>query len=160
VARRGKPDPKVDALREARTLNPRPQQVRDEEFTSSGFFDARDLVQVKYEMVRRVRVGGASVTAAAAAFGFSRPSYYEAAAALQRAGLPALVPAKPGPRAAHKLTDEVIDHAQALLDADSSLRAADLVEPLRVRFGVAVHPRSIERALARRQQAASDRKSG
>src|SRR5207249_8819443 len=53
----------------------------------SGFFDARDLVQVKYEMVRRVQVDGASVVGAAAAFGFSRPSYYEAAAALARDGL-------------------------------------------------------------------------
>jgi hypothetical protein len=31
--------------------------VRDEEFSSSAFFDARDLVQVKYEMVRKVETG-------------------------------------------------------------------------------------------------------
>src|SRR6266540_3096566 len=147
VARRGKKDPKVEALRAARTLNPRPE-------------DARDLVQVKYEMVRRVQVDGASVVAAAAAFGFSRPSYYEAAAALARDGLPGLVPAKPGPRRGHKLTDEVLDHAEDLLAADSSLRPADLVEPLHDRFGVRVHPRSIERGLARRRQARQGPKSG
>ena len=88
----------MEALREARTLNPHPDAVRDEEFGSSGFFDARDLVQVKYEMVRRVQAEGMPVTSAARAFGFSRPSYYQAAAALARAGLPGLVPAKPGPR--------------------------------------------------------------
>ena len=81
MARRGRTDPKVEALRAARTLNPRPEAVHDEQFGASGFFDARDLVQVKYEMVRRVQVDGASVVGAAAAFGFSRPSYYEAAAA-------------------------------------------------------------------------------
>jgi transposase len=160
VARRGKKDPKVEALRAARTLNPRPDAVRDERFGSLGFFDARDLVQVKYEMVRRVQVDGASVVAAAAAFGFSRPSYYEAAAALARDGLPGLVPAKPGPRRGHKLTDEVLDHAEALLAADASLRPADLVEPLATRFGVRVHPRSVERALARRRQAGGSTKSG
>jgi len=160
VARRGKKDPKVEALRAARTLNPRPEAVRDEQFGSSEFFDARDLVQVKYEMVRRVQVDGASVVAAAAAFGFSRPSYYEAAAALARDGLPGLVPAKPGPRRGHKLTDEVLDHAEDLLAADSSLRPADLVEPLHDRFGVRVHPRSIERGLARRRQARQGPKSG
>ena len=81
MARKRKLDPKAAALAETRTLNPRPETVRDEQFGSSEFFDARDVVQVKYEMVRRVRVDGAPVTAAAAAFGFSRPSFYEAAAA-------------------------------------------------------------------------------
>ena len=40
----------------------------------------------------------------AAAFGFSRPSFYQAQAALAGGGLAALVPRKPGPRRAHKLT--------------------------------------------------------
>jgi transposase len=160
MARRGKKDPKLEALRAARTLNPRPDAVHDEQFGSSGFFDARDLVQVKYEMVRRVQVDGAPVSHAAAAFGFSRPSYYEAAAALARDGLPGLVPAKPGPRRGHKLTDDVLDHAETLLAADASRRAADLVEPLAARFGVRVHPRSVERALQRRRQARQGPKSG
>lgn len=158
--KRRKADPKVEVLRAARILNPRPEAVRDEGFGSVPFFDARDVVQVKYEMVRRVQVDGQPVAHAAAAFGFSRPSYYEAAAALQREGLPGLVPAKPGPRRGHKLSDEVIAHARALLQADDTLRAADLVEALEAAFGVQVHPRSIERALARRREGRSGPKSG
>ena len=77
MARKRKSDAKEAALAETRTLNPRPEAVRDEQFASSEFLDARDLVQVKYEMVRRVRVDGAPVARAAAAFGFSRPSYYK-----------------------------------------------------------------------------------
>jgi transposase len=150
MARRRR-DPKVQALREGRTLNPRPESVLDAQFGSSEFFDARDLVQVKYEMVRRVRIDGMPVTHAAASFGFSRPAYYAAAQALQADGLPGLLPAKPGPRRAHKLTDEVLDHAQVLLAADPALRPGALVEALAARFGVRVHPRSIERALARRE---------
>lgn len=160
MARRGKEDPKVAALRASRTLNLRPEAVRDEQFRASDFFDARDMVQVKYEMVRRVQVDGEAVSHAAAAFGFSRPSYYEAAAALARDGLPGLVPDKPGPRQGHKLTDEVLDRAEALLAADPALRPADLVEALRDRFGVQVHPRSVERALARRRQGGREPKSG
>jgi hypothetical protein len=77
--------------------------VTDPEFLGSDFFDARDAVQVKYEMVRKVRVGGASVTEAAAAFGYSRPAYYAAAAALESSGLEGLVPAWPSPaRAARR----------------------------------------------------------
>jgi transposase len=140
---------KVEALRAERSLNPRPEAVTDEIFTVSEFFDARDLVQVKYEMVRRVRVDGEAVTRSAAAFGFSRPSLYEAAAALDAGGLAALVPARPGPRRAHKLTEEVVAFARQRLEADPSLRSVDLVEAIAERFGVRVHPRSVERALAR-----------
>ena len=101
---RGGEDPKVQALRAERSLNPRPEAVSDERFSGSEFLDARDLVQVKYEMVRRARVDGEPVGRAAAGFGFSRPSFYAAERALDEGGLAALVPARPGPRGAHKLT--------------------------------------------------------
>ncbi|MHB1504250.1 MAG: helix-turn-helix domain-containing protein [Acidimicrobiales bacterium] len=106
-------------------------------------------MQVKYEMVRRVRVEGAPVSRSVMAFGFSRPSFYEAAAAIDSGGLPALVPARPGPRRAHKLTDEVMDFARQRLEADPSLRAGDLAQAIAERFGTRVHPRSVQRALAR-----------
>ena len=146
---KGREDPKVGALRAERSLNPHPESVTDDRFTASDFFDARDLVQVKYEMVRRVRVEGDAVSRTASAFGLSRPTFYEAAAALDASGLPGLVPARPGPRRAHKLTDEVVAFVRDHLEADPSARPADLVELIADRFGVRVHPRSIERALAR-----------
>jgi transposase len=148
MARR-REDPKVEALREERCLNPRPGAVRDPAFGSSEFLDARDLVQVKYEMVRRVRVDGDAVSRSVADFGFSRPSFYEAAAALDASGLAGLVPARPGPRRAHKMSEEVVAFARELLEAGPDLRAADVVAPIEKRFGVRVHPRSVERALAR-----------
>jgi transposase len=145
-------DPKEEALRAARALNPRPEAVVCPEFASSEFLDARDLVQVRYEMVRRVREEGESVSAAASGFGFSRPSWYAAAAALDEAGLPGLVPARPGPRRAHKLTEEIVAFLRAAQDEDPSLRAAELADRVDETFNVRVHPRSIERALARSQR--------
>jgi transposase len=142
-------DPKEESLRAARALNPRPEAVADPAFARSEFLDARDLVQVKYEMVRRVRVEGEPVATTAEAFGFSRPSWYAAAAALDEDGLPGLLPARPGPRRAHKLTEEVVADLRAMLDDDPALRTADLVAHLEARFGLVVHPRSVERALAR-----------
>ncbi|MDP9073367.1 MAG: helix-turn-helix domain-containing protein [Actinomycetota bacterium] len=142
-------DPKEESLRAAGALNPRPGAVADAEFAGSEFLDARDLVQVKYEMVRRVRVGGDSVSAAADAFGFSRPSWYAAAAAIDSDGLPGLLPARKGPRQAHKLSDEVLADLRAALAEDPTLRSADLVERVEQRFSVRVHPRSVERALGR-----------
>jgi transposase len=151
VAKR-RQDPKVAALRADRSLNPRPEDVTDEEFGSSEFFDARDLVQVKYEMVRRARVDGVPVSRSAAAFGFSRPSFYQAAAAVDAHGLAGLVPARPGPRRAHKLTEEIVAFARAQRETDPSLRSIDLAARITERFGVSVHPRSVERALARAER--------
>jgi len=145
-------DPKVTALRASRCLNPHPELVSDPGFAGEEFFDARDGVQVKYEMVRRVQVEGASVTATAAAFGYSRPSYYEAAAAQAAAGLEGLVGAKPGPHGGHKLTETVLAWAEDRLAADPGLRPGELAGPIEAQFGVHVHPRSIERGLARRRE--------
>ena len=155
MARKRKSDAKEAALAETRTLNPRPEAVRDEQFASSEFFDARDLVQVKYEMVRRVRVDGAPVTAAAAAFGFSRPSYYEAAAAVDRDGLGGLVPAKPGPAAraqAHRRGHRL---RPAAARAGSRPGSAQLADAIAAKFAIRVHPRSVERALARAENSKS-----
>ena len=60
-----------------------------------------------------------------------------------------MVPARPGPRRAHKLTTEVVDFVRRRLEVDPSLRSVDLVEAIAERFGVRVHPRSVKRALAR-----------
>src|ERR1700745_1653085 len=103
AGQQGRRDPKEAALAETRCLNPHPEQVNDPEFLACDFFDARDAVQVKYEMVRKVKAEGAPVTEAAAAFGYSRPSYYEAAAALERSGLEGLGAARAARRAqAHR----------------------------------------------------------
>src|SRR5262249_46218107 len=150
--REGGTDPKEAALAATRCLHPHPEQVRDPGVLASEFFDARDLVQVKYEMVRRVKADGAPVTEAAAAFGSSRPAYYQAAAALEASGLEGLVPARPGPRGAHKLTDEILAWAEERLAAHPGLRPAQLAGPIEQAFGVRAHPRSVERALARRRE--------
>jgi len=151
MARR-RPDPKEEALRAARALNPRPEAVRDDAFGASEFLDPRDLVQVRYEMVRRVRVEDDSVSAAAGDFGFSRPSWYAAAAALDESGLPGLLRARPGPRRAHKLSAEVMEHLAQALAEDPDLRAPELARRVEETFGVTVHPRSVERALERSQE--------
>jgi transposase len=151
MARRPRPDPKLDALRESGTLNPRPAEVADETFRASDFFDARDLVQVKYEMLRRVRVERTPVTRAAETFGVSRPTFYQAQAAFAQAGLGGLVPRKRGRRSAHKLTPEVMVYVTEARAGERPSTAA-LVQQIEERFGVTVHPRSLERALARAEK--------
>jgi len=97
-------DPKVAALRAAGALHPHPEAVHDDAFVQHPFFDPRDRVQVKYEMLRRHRVDGQPVTQVAARFSISRQAFYEAATAFNDMGLPGLVPKRPGPKRAHKCT--------------------------------------------------------
>src|SRR6266852_5262577 len=146
------PDPKSLALRQQGGLNPHPEQVTDELFHTREFFDPRDLIQVKYEMLRRVETEGLPVNQSAAAFGFSRPSFYQTQATFQQGGLPALLPQKRGPKQAHKLTADVLAFIRQARQQDPSLRLTVLVSRIRDRYGIAVHPRSIERALARSQK--------
>jgi transposase len=151
MARR-KPDPKTETLRQQGCLHPHPEKVTDELFVSSGFFDPLDLLQVKYEMLRRVRVDGHPVSQSAARFGLSRPSYYQAQKAYEERGLPALLPKKPGPRRAHKLSEEVVEALREALAAEPELSSQELVRLVEERFGLSVHRRSIARALARQEK--------
>lgn len=152
MAKTKPPDPKSQALRQRDSLNPHPEKVSDPLFATSEFFDARDLVQVKYEMVRRVQVDHQPVGSSVTAFGFSRPSFYQSQARFESGGLAALVPQKPGPRRRHKLDAEVMTFLQKLRSEDPSLRPLDLVDHILERFGRKVHVRSIERALARQEK--------
>jgi len=145
-------DPKLESLRQNGTLNPRPEAVTDELFAGNEFFDVRDMVQVKYEMLRRVERDGQSVTEAAAKFGFSRPTFYQAQFAFQQSGLDGLTPQKRGPKKARKLTQKVLDFIRTLQQDDPLLHAADLASRVEKRFGVTLHPRTIERGLARSQK--------
>jgi transposase len=143
---------KRKALRCLGALHHHPERVRDQLFQQKEFFDPDDLVQVKYEMLRRVRVDGKSLRRVAKDFGFSRPSVYQARAAFERAGLPGLLPAKRGPRGAHKMDDAVMAFVREELLADPTLRAAGLPKRIRSRFGIVVHPRTVERALRRHEK--------
>src|SRR6202035_4264137 len=145
-------DSKLAALQQQGTLNPRPRAVTDPLFANDGFFDARDLVQVKYEMLRRVQSEGYSVTGAATAFGFSRPSFYQALSAFQEGGLGSLAPHKRGPKQAHKLANEVLAFIVETRQKELSVRTPELVRLIHERFGTKVHPRSIERSLLRHQK--------
>lgn len=146
---------KLDALRQTGTLHPHPQIVTDPLFQDQPFFDARDLMQVKYELLRKVEVDGAPVSSAVTAFGLSRPSYYQARAAFEDGGLAGLAPQKRGPRRAHKLNAVVLTFLERLRVEQPEIRYHEMAERVRERFGIAVNPRSIERRLRRGQKKTS-----
>jgi transposase len=148
-ANQKKQDPKRDALKKAGTLNPHSEKVIDELFRSGEFFDARDMMQVKYEMLRRVKEDGWSISEAAKVFGFSRSSLYQAEADFERVGLVSFIPQRRGPRAAHKLSGTVVKFIDELKQQDHLVRTSELVKLIKQQFGIDVHRRSIERAMTR-----------
>jgi transposase len=139
--------PKVKALLEEGTLNPTPAKVRDPKFRDNEFFDPRDLVQVKYELLRRVSVENTSVAGATEEYGVSRPTYYQTKANFDKAGVAGLVPQKRGPRGPHKLQGEVLAFVQQQLVAGEPVRARELAKLVRQKFDLNIHPRTIERAV-------------
>jgi len=144
-------DPKKTALEATRSFNPRADQVRSNLFGNGTFFDPRDLVQVKYEMLRHVEVDGATVSQAAADFGLSRPSFYQAKEDFEIGGIPALAGSKRGPKGGYKLSQEALDFIDREA-ANSAHDARALAVILEQKLGIKVHPRSIERARARRKK--------
>ena len=145
-------NPKAERLKASHILNRRPERVRAAWFQTGTFFDAHDLVQVKYEMLRHVSHDKASKAEAAALFGFSRPAFYQAHAALARDGLVGLLPRQRGPKRAHKLTPEVMSFIDQRLSEEPQVHARALARQIKTHLKLSVHPRSIERALARKKK--------
>lgn len=145
---------KDQILKEHGSLHPHPEQVKDQLFQKDQFFDSRDIVQVKYEMLRRVRLGDVSASRAADEAGFSRPTFYEARMAFNEGGLTGLLPAQKGPRRAHKLDDAVMSFVEQELADNSELSMENLAGKIFEHFGLKVHARSIRRAIMRRKKKA------
>lgn len=138
-------DAKEKALRDCGAFNTHP--VSDALFSNSDFFDSRDLVQVKYEMLRRVHKEGEPVARAAASFGFSRPSFYKSLREFEREGIPGLLPRKRGPRSRHKLTDDVLAFIEGFCSGEKPPGICALLDEVEKHFGIRVHRRTLERAL-------------
>jgi hypothetical protein len=88
---------KFEFLADQRALHPHPERIRDTLFRSEDFLDASDLVQVRYEMLRRHVVEGRSVTQVTQAFGISRQMFYMLLRMFRKQGLYGLLPRRRGP---------------------------------------------------------------
>ncbi len=100
-------------------------------FAESVFFDANDLLQVKYEMLRSIQVEGHSIAGAAEEFGLSRPTVYEAQAHFKAGGLEGLLPEKRGPKQRHKWTREVMKALMQWSSEQPEMEASELAARVR-----------------------------
>ena len=132
-------------LQAARAWNDRARLVQSPLFQQSDFFDPRDKVQVKYEMLRAALVDGVTVSEASRQFGYSRESFYTAVELFRDQGILALADAKRGPRQPRKLTPKVQRFLMREMENDPSLSGRELAERIAERLAVNVHHRSVER---------------
>jgi transposase len=147
TVKRERKNPRIQALLEEGTLNPAPEKITDPKFVDVEFFDPHDIVQVKYEMLRRVSVENAGVTGATEEYGVSRPTYYQAKASFEEAGIAGLVPKKRGPQGPHTVQGEVLQFIQEQVVAGKPIRARQLAKQILMKFGLDIHPRTIERVV-------------
>ena len=148
-------DSKLVALKATSTFNRNPQAIIDPLFRGGGFFDPRDLLQVRYEMVRRHRVEDVPVAMTARLFGVSLPTAYQAHAVFEAAGIVGLLPKRRGPRHGHKLTPEVVAHLERRRGERPDWRTGDLQADLQRTFGLTIHRRSLERMLRGKKKLSS-----
>jgi len=138
---------KDDNLQESGCFNSNHAKVTAGIFKSSPFFDRKDLVQVKYEMVRAASNGEGNVTEISGAYGFSRKSYYQISKALESGGLCALIPQKKGPKGPSKLNPEVSAFIDAYAEERKDAKANEISAALEAAKGIRLHPRTIHRYL-------------
>jgi transposase len=135
-------------LEAAGALHPHPERVRAGPFLSHRFFDPRDKVQVKYEMVRAHAVEREPIARVARTFGVTRETVYATSRRLARRGLLGLADQKRGRKGPVKVTPAIRDFAVSAKRRDPTLASQTLAEQIATEFGVIVHRKTVERLLA------------
>jgi len=136
---------RYDELRRNGSFNHRADTVSADIFNQSSFFDAHDLIQVKYEMLRAVEKERCDITSASEAFGFSRVSFYQIKKEFDENGIAGLLPKKRGPKGSRKLSGSDVDFARNL---EATHTKAQILARLKEERGVEVSKRTLERQLS------------
>jgi len=145
---------KLQALRQGGTLNPAPEKVRHPLFASPSFSTPT--------ICFRLNTSCCAPSSRRAFAGRSRRGVwpfaahvYEAQAHFKAKGLEGLLPEEARPKHPHKVDAEVMKVVQRWQAEESALDAVELAARVKQRWGITVHPRTVEKALADRQKGAS-----
>ena len=136
---------KKDEMRKNGSFNRRANEVSEGIFKRYQFFDASDIIQVKYEMLRAVEYGDGDVSSTSKSFGFSRVSYYQIKKEFDENGIAGLMPKKRGPKGSRKVNQDDIEFAKTLVYTHTK---AQIVALLKEERGVEISKRTLERQLS------------
>jgi len=141
---------KGNLLKKSGAFNDNYEKVTAGIFDTSPFFDKKDVVQVKYEMIRAAFNNEGSVTKIADDFGFSRKSYYQAKKAFEAGGLPALIPKKTGPKGAFKIDADALTFIDSFQKSHKNAKPEEISAALEEEKRIKVHPKTIGRHLKKK----------
>jgi len=136
---------KIRALKKNGTFNPNWKLVRDDLFLKNSFFDPNDIMQVKYEMLRKIHKENIPVINAAKIFGMTRQNYYKFKNYFESEGIVGLKPQKRGPKQAYKLTQKIITFIEKIINDIPKITNEQIVQKIETEFKVTFHTRTIER---------------
>ena len=145
-------DDKVKILKENGSFNRNASSVINPLFKSNPYFDAKDLVQVKYEMLRAVKNDELSVSDASMQFGFSRTAYYKIEKRFMEAGVDGLCLQKTGPKSPAKITGDVLSFASGLKASHPNITNDEIIREIQTQKGVTIHKRSLQRERAKKKR--------
>lgn len=141
---------KSDYLKSVGAWNEKARLVENELFRQNDFFDPRDKVQAKYEMLRAVYFDDSKVSEASRQFGYSRESFYNAADAFREQGIAGLADGKRGPKAPRKLTAKIQQFILDRIDSEPNSSGREIAAQIQKELQVEIHHRSVERFIAKR----------
>ena len=142
---------KLDVLKENGTYNKRHASVKKAAFIEDEFYDPRDIVQVKYEMLREANDSNRAISAVTEDFGFSRTAFYNIRESFEKDGITALLPDKPGPRQAHKLTEVLQEFIEGYVATFPNASATEITAAIQSEKGIQISKRTIERYTAKKK---------
>jgi len=136
---------KQNEMRQNGSFNHRADTVTAQIFKNSYFFDAHDLIQVKYEMLRAVEKEHREISSTAKTYGFSRVSFYQIKKEFDENGIVGLIPKKRGPKGSRKMSESDIEFARSLVDTHTK---SQILLCLKEERGVEISKRTLERQLS------------
>ena len=143
---------KKKLLEEDGTYNSKPDTVVDTKFQDNDFFDPDDLIQVKYEMLRRVSIDKDTIASVTKEYGVSRPTYYQAKANFVKSGIGGLFPKKRGPQGPNKMNGKILEFIENNIVHGEPIRARKISRAVKKEFDTNIHPRTIERAITKKKR--------
>lgn len=132
-------------LQRAHCIHRAPEKVHDKRFQEeSNFFDPKDIVQVKYELLRSCIVEGNDVASACMRFGFSRTTYYKVYETFIQGGIPSLMGRPRGRPRPIKLNEIVLGYLIAEKAMNPKLSASKMFTDVMNRYNVQISVRMIQ----------------
>ena len=141
---------KESRLKESNTYNPKSDMITASIFANNQLMDPKDLLQVRYELVRAIKCESKPIREICSEYGVSVSTARRYAEDLKKGGLIALVPEQKGPSGPTKLTKEASDFIDAYRKKNPESSGGKIHSALESKLHTGVSKRTVERYLSKK----------